>query len=99
MKDVRENNKELQVQIEGLHGDIHAILTATTFDKDAFLAKRRSLQQVHDQMETNMTVAFTSAVDGLTQEELVTLTRSLHHGRSKHPHMTKDAKDTYPETP
>jgi len=99
MKEARENNKDLQMQVEKLHGDLHAILTAPTFDKDAFLAKRKDLQQLHDQMETNMTVAFASAVDGLSQEERITLTRALHHEHSKHHHGKKQTSSEYPTTP
>ena len=105
MKEARENNKDLQEQIGKLHGDLHDILTAETFDKAAFLAKRKDLQQLHDKMETNMTEAFASAVGDLTQDERVTLTRSMdrsrakHHGHDKHRHVNKQISDTYPAQP
>jgi len=99
MKAARENNKALEEQIGNLHGDLHAILTAPTFDKDAFLAKRKDIQQLHNQMETNMTVAFASAVDGLSQEERVTLTRALHHEHAKHHKMHKHTKNETPAQP
>lgn len=89
MKDARENNKDLQAQIENLHGDLHAILTSETFDKAAFIAKRQEVQQVHNQMENNMCEAFASAVDDLTLEERVTLTRALHHGHEMQNHKHK----------
>jgi uncharacterized membrane protein len=100
MKDARENNKPLWDQVDNLHGDLHAILIAPTFDKGAFLAKRQQVQQLHDQMETNMTVAFATAVDGLSQEERVTLTRALHHEHDKRHHsMHKKVSDNYPSQP
>jgi len=99
MKEARENNKNLQEQIGDLHGELHAILTAPTFDEGAFLAKRKELQQLHDQMETNMTEAFASAVANLTQDERVTLTRAMHHEHDKHHHMHQHAKSETPTQP
>ena len=99
MKEAREDNKPLEERISKLHGDLHAILTADSFDKGAFLAKRKEVQQLHDQMETNMTEAFASAVDGLTQEERVTLTRALHHDHDKHRPMNKKTSNKYPAQP
>lgn len=104
MKLARENNKDASVQIENLHGDLHAILTAKTFDMDAFIAKRKDLQQVHDKMEMNMTVAFASAVNGLSQEERVTLTRALDHEHAskhhhRHHHSDKQSSSEFPSQP
>ena len=84
MKAARDSNKPLQDQIEKLHGELHDILTAPTFDKTEFLARRNEIQQLHGQMETNMVMAFASAVSELSQEERVTLTRALHREHTKH---------------
>ena len=88
MSAAQENNKDLQEQLYRLHDSLHAILVAPTFDRDAFLNKRAEIQRVHDQMETNRTEAFASAVSDLSQQERMTLTRALHHGH-EHGHHTK----------
>ncbi len=82
MKELHEDNKVFQAQLYKLHGDLHNILTAPTFDKEAFLEKRAEVQQVHDRMETNRTEAFAAAVSELSQNQRITLTRALHQDRS-----------------
>jgi len=89
MKNAREENKDLEEKVHGLHGDLHTILTAPDFDKKAFLEKRTEIQQLHDQMEANRTEAFASAVSELSQKERVALTRSLDHAKKHHRHMAK----------
>jgi uncharacterized membrane protein len=99
MKEAREANKPLQEQVEKLHGDLHAILTADIFNKDTFIAKRNDIQQLHDKMEANMTEAFASAVANLNQEERVTLARALSHEHAKHHVMHKKTGNKYPQQP
>jgi uncharacterized membrane protein len=93
MKEAREDNKDLQEQTYRLHNDLHAILTAPTFDKDAFLAKRTQLQKLQEEMEENRTEAFASAVSELSQKDRVILTRSLHRERSHNRHMAHMQND------
>lgn len=89
MKESREENKDLQEQVYRLHGDLHAILTAPNFDKHAFLAKRAQLQKLHEEMEDSRTEAFAFAISGLSQDERVTLTRALDHGKNHHRHSAQ----------
>lgn len=84
MIQVHEDNEDLQKQITQLHGDLHTILTAPTFDRDAFLAKREEIQKLHNQMEKDRTEAFASAVSELSQKERIILTRDLRHSHMKH---------------
>lgn len=94
MKESREENKDLQERVYRLHGDLHAILTAPDFDKNAFLAKRAELQKLHGEMEENRTKAFAFAVSDLSQKERVTLTRGLDHDKHHHRHAAQIEKNT-----
>ena len=99
MKGAHEDNRILQERLHRLHGDLHAILTAPTFDENAFLAKRAEIQQVHDKMENNRTEAFTVAVSELSQDERVTLTRALDHAHHGHPTTQMQNHTEYSGTP
>lgn len=109
MQGANDENHALAEQLARLHGDLHELLTAPTFDRQAFLAKRAQIRQVRDQIAANRAEAFATAVSGLSQEERVTLTRSLHqektrkhHGhhnsKTKHIHG-KNASSSTPEKP
>ena len=96
MKEAQQNNKDYQEQLYRLHGELHTILTAPNFDQDAFVAKRKEIQQVHDNMEMNRTEAFASAVSQLSQKDRMTLTRSLDHDHMKqHHHSSTQAHDSH----
>jgi uncharacterized membrane protein len=100
MKESDEENKNSQEQVYRLHNDLHAILTAPVFDRNAFLAKRADLQKLHEKMEENRADAFAAAVSDLSQAERVTLTRDLHHVNSHNRHTAQIQKDdTYSGEP
>ena len=99
MKEARDDNKELQAQVYKLHGELHALLTAPTFDKDAYLAKRTEIEQLHDKMEENRTEAFASAVAELSLNERITLTRALHSEQdTHHKHPAKQMQENSEQT-
>jgi hypothetical protein len=69
MKEAHEQNKGLYEQMHGLHKDLHKILNANTFDKDAFIAKSKEMQQLHDKVADKLDTAFASAIEPLSQKE------------------------------
>jgi len=85
MKDAHEQNKELYEQMHALHQDLHNILTADTFDKDAFLAKSREMQQLHDKVAENLDMAFASAIEPLSPKDrnMLALAMTKQHHEKK----------------
>ena len=94
MKESSESNKKLEERMYRLHDDLHAILTAPVFNRDAFFAKRAELQKLHGEMEKNRTEDFAYAVSDLSQKERVTLTRALDHQKHHHRHVAQVEKNT-----
>ncbi len=64
-----EKNKDLYEQIHQVHEDLHGILTADSFDEDAFLEKSAELRKLHVQIGTNIDEAFANAISNLSDKE------------------------------
>jgi len=89
MQEAHDNNKDLYDQMHGLHQNLHNILIASTFDKDAFIAKSREMQKLHDEVADNLDVGFASALEPLSQKER----RMLAHAMTKQ-HAAEKVKKT-----
>ena len=83
MKQSREQNKDLFAQEKKIHEDLRTLMTAKTFDKDAFIAKDKELQQLRDQMSENRSKAFADALSGLTQDERTSLADAMKERHDK----------------
>ena len=94
MKEARETNKALMEQTKKLHEDLRAIIIAPTFDKAAFVAKDKELQEVHDKMAQTRSAAFADALSGLTQEERTTLADSMKERHDKMMERWKERRAT-----
>jgi len=81
LKQAREQNKPLRDQARALHEQLHAVLVAPQFDESTFIAKKKQLEGLQDQMRANMTQAFASAASQLTQSERVTLATAMQKQR------------------
>ncbi len=77
MRQAHEQNKDLYDQMHGLHQDLHNILTADTFDRDAFVAKSNEIRELHDKAAANLDAAFASAVAQLSQKERKTVALAM----------------------
>jgi len=86
MHQVHEKNQALRDQIEKMHAEIKALMTADTFNKSDYLAKNAEMEKLYAQMRTNMLEAITSVAAQFTLEERKTLTK-LHMEPEKHDSM------------
>ena len=86
MKQSHEKDKALFDQMHKLHEDLRAIIVAPTFDKDAFIAKNKELDELHHKMHAHMTAALATALSALTPDERKTFAESMHHHGGKHHH-------------
>ncbi len=78
LKQAHDQHAPIYEQTHKLHDELKTILTAPTFDKDAFIAKHKQLQGLYDQMRAHMTEAFADAAAKLSLEERKTLADSMH---------------------
>jgi uncharacterized membrane protein len=92
MKQAHEKNMAIYDQVHSIHDDMEAILVAESFDKDAFRAKSKQLQDVYDTMRANMDDAFVSAVAKLSQDERKTIATAMAYPHTKH--ASKDMSKT-----
>ncbi len=89
----RAQNEPFHAQLESLHKERIALLSADKFDKKAYLANIRKTQKLHDTMQMNRTEAFASALTKLTAPERKILVDSMHE-MDEHfagPHHSGDA--------
>ena len=88
MMDAHKQNEPLHEESKKLHKELDALLTAPSFDKDAYLAKEAQLSDIHTKIKTNMQNAFVSVAGQFTPEERKTLAQlhqmMHHHGEWKH---------------
>lgn len=83
MDKAKAENKELWMQGKKLRDEQKAILTAEKFDKAAYLAKSKELNDLRDKMSANRTEAFASVAGQLTPEERLSLAK-MHRGGFRH---------------
>ncbi len=91
LQSAHEENAPLYDQAKQLHTQIHDILAADNFDRDAFNAKNQELRQVHDKIRTNLDDAFGAAVSDLSTSERQTLLTALEHQEHKVHKAVKNA--------
>ena len=94
----QERDKDLTAKRETaiqLHKQLDTILTAPTFDKAAYLAKSKELQDLWNAKHQHMTEAFTTAAATLSQEERKTLVATMKemHQRHHDHHGNKEGRD------
>src|ERR1700677_1729174 len=77
LQSAHEENEGLYKQEQQLRSQIHDILAADDFNKDAFNTKSQELRQLHDKIRTNLDEAFGDAVSNLSAAERKTLVASL----------------------
>lgn len=77
MEKVRKDNGAQKEQIHKIRDELHALLIAPKFDKDAYLAKGNELQAIENKMHDARQQAFADAVSGLTQDERTTLATAM----------------------
>jgi uncharacterized membrane protein len=69
MKTALEDNKNLMLQSKRLHRDLRIILSADSFSEQDFNAKQTAIQQLHDKIRKNISMAFTSALAQLSVDD------------------------------
>jgi len=84
MQQAHEDNQDLYNQAHQLREDLHTILTADNFDKDAFIAKSEELRQVHNKIGANLDGAFAEGVADLTPDDRMKLARAMEHEKKAH---------------
>jgi len=90
LQSAHEENDKLYEQAGQLHTQMHGILAADNFDKDAFIAKSQELRRVHDKIRTNLDEAFADAVSDLSTSQRHTLLAAMEHqGHKVHKAMKK----------
>jgi hypothetical protein len=62
-------NAPLHERLETLHGEVKAIWSAKTFDRDAFLAKRAEMRDLQNKIEQNMDAAHADAAAKMSPEQ------------------------------
>lgn len=90
MKASHEKDKATFEQMHKLHGELKAIITADTFDKNAFIAKNKQLDALHDKLHVNMTEALANAISKLPPDERKTFAEAMHHEHGPHHHDKGD---------
>lgn len=85
MKGVKEQNKVKWEQLRTLREEKKAIVSAPTFDKDAYLAKTKEIQGIMGEMFTARNAAIADVLSQLTAEERATVVESISH-RHHHKH-------------
>ncbi len=94
MHKAHEGNKALWEQGKKLHEQLHAILTADTFDQKAFVAKQAELAKLHARMHASMTQSFAAALAQLSPEDRNAIAADMEKHHHKHDgHGQKDNKD------
>jgi len=88
MEKAHETNKPLHQQAEALHDELKALLTASTFDKDAFLDKKAKLGALHTQMQANMDKELAGALGKMNQADRQTFAKN--HEKMMHHFMHED---------
>jgi uncharacterized membrane protein len=83
MEKSKAENKELWTKGRQLREEQKSILTAEKFDKGAYLAKSKEIEDLHDKMAQNRSEAFASIAGQLTPEERVSLAK-MHRGGPRH---------------
>ncbi len=69
LEEGREARKASREDFKKLHEEVRTILTAPTFDKSAYLAKTKQLQELMEKNHTAMTERFAEIATKLNQEE------------------------------
>ena len=77
MKKVDEENAQLKQQMDVDHAELYAIVTAPTFDRDAFVQKTADLRVLQDEAKQNRDEAFADAIGHLSPENRRTLASAL----------------------
>jgi len=77
LQQAHEDNKDLYDQARDLRKEMHDILIADEFDKDAFLAKSAQLRKVHDTIGANLDDAFADASAELSVKDRQTLASAM----------------------
>jgi uncharacterized membrane protein len=72
-------NAPLHQRLEVLHGEVKAIWTAKTFDRDAFLAKRAEMRDLQNKIEQNMDTAHANAAATMSPEQRAEVTTCWFH--------------------
>jgi len=84
MQQVQEKNEPLMEQMHSLHDELHTIVTAPEFDKDAFLVKHREIEKLEEKIHANMTEGMASVFSQLSAEQRKTIAAAMHHKRHGH---------------
>lgn len=92
MKKVHEKNKSSHEQIKKLHEELQVILVAPKFDKSAYLAKSKEIQDAREKSHNDRTEAFATEVEKFSQDERKTLSDSMREMRKKHHHKRENMK-------
>ncbi len=77
---LRAQNKDLLAQERALRQEMHDLLVAATFDREAYLAKHAEGQKLRAKMAEARAVAVADLAPQLTAEERAGLPRLLMHG-------------------
>lgn len=93
MRQAHEDNKDLYEQAKQLHWDMHNILIARDFDKDAFISKSNELRQVHEKIGMNMDQAFAEAVNDLSPRDRMQLAHAMEKDHKMHKNMKHPMHD------
>jgi len=94
MKKSHEGKKEEFGDIKKLHEEMKNILTAEKFDKVAYIAKGKEIQDKQEKMHAARTEAFANAVATLSQSERKTLADALPGKGGRHHPKPDTAKDS-----
>jgi len=81
LQSAHEENKDLYEQMRQLHRQMHDIMTADTFDEDAFVSKGEELRQTHDKIAENLDAAFAYALSELSPAQRQMMARAFEHQR------------------
>jgi uncharacterized membrane protein len=83
MKKAHEDNMAIADQVHSLHDELDTILSADTFDKEAFRTKSAQLRDVYAKMRTNSDDAFANAAAALPKDERQALVAALAYPHDK----------------
>jgi uncharacterized membrane protein len=85
MKQAYEKNESLNAQVKAQKEELRGLLAAQNFDKAAYIAKAKSIENLKMQMYGARSEAFANAAANLSQEERKILADSMSRKRKKNP--------------
>ncbi len=91
LQSAHEENAPLYQKAQHLHAQLHDILAADNFDRNAFTAKNKELRKVHDKIHANLDDAFADGLSNLSTSDRQKLLAALEQQHTANK-ATKEAE-------